>query len=735
MSAIFEAPLLRGLDERGKHEVAQAGSVRRLAAEQRIYGEGESADTLFVVLSGEVHVLAPAEARAKTKLLRSVKRGAVFGEEACELGAVRLSRAVAAGACTLFELPISTFRRAALRCGAQAELEREERAFARAQLRDRLLALDLFDSERALELLLDGGNVLRPARGLTLYAAGDEANDAFLVLEGYVELLSGGERPRVERYFTPGDLFGHDELLSGRPRPARAVPLGSALLLRLPRALLDELTVCAPALLARAERHGTSLKRRLPLLNDADQRRTRLAVAELDRLAEARSLLAIDLDRCVRCGHCAWACASTHDGVTRLVREGAKVASRGAAGGERSLLLPNSCQHCVRPSCLPECPTGAIGRGADGEVFIRAELCTGCGACARACPWQNIQMVEREAAPALAVKCDLCAGLSGPACVNACPTGAITRASPELTFAELRALKEPGAEAAAPPAYVRARLVAGGALGVVVAALALLLALAPAPASGRVSYVTGAIAGLVALGLLAHAASKRRRPVRAERGGRERDRRPPQAKGKQRPSGAAWLRLHVVLGVFAPLAVVAHAGAARGGGVATALTLSFWACAALGVLGLALYRWLPARLTRLERRLVLPEHQPQARAELEDSLHSAVSQGGPLLKRLFERLLVAYLRSPLTTLGLLVSGRSLAEEEARLGRRLKPLLEKRSPAERSAISALLGGAVELAARPARSLLEGALRAIPVLHALLAAIFAVLLVLHVVGALR
>ena len=157
------------------------------------------------------------------------------------------------------------------------------------------------------------------------------------------------------------------------------------------------------------------------------------------RLRVARSLLVIDQDSCIRCGHCAWSCADVHaDGVSRLVRRGEKVAAPKTA----PLLVPNSCQHCKNPACMIDCPTGAIGRDARGEVFIREDLCTGCGSCAKACPWENIALAPRADAlpfPAVAVKCDLCKGSAdGPACVSVCPTEAITRIHPNDALLELR---------------------------------------------------------------------------------------------------------------------------------------------------------------------------------------------------------------------------------------------------------------------------------------------------------
>jgi Fe-S-cluster-containing dehydrogenase component len=722
---LFSAPLLRVLDERGRHDVAAAGLLRRGDAGHVFYCEGEAADAFFVVLSGEVQIVAPPGARAASRILRGVSQGGVFGEEACELGAERRSRAVSKEPSSVFQVPMSTYRRAALRCGATRELEREERTVARTELRDRLLALDCVNGETALELLLDGGALLRPGRGLRLYGAGDAAGGAFLVLEGYVELLSAGDKPRVQAYLTPGDVFGHDD---GTTRSASAVPLGSARLLSLPPGLLAALAREAPEFLTRADRHRGGPKRLKVLQDQGDQRRTRLAVAELDRLTEARSLLAIDLELCVRCGHCSSACASHHDGVSRLVRQGAKVAT--ALGTkERSLLLPNSCQHCTRPSCLPECPTGAIGRGPDGEVFIREELCTGCGACARACPWENIQMVPRPGAAPVATKCDLCAGFEAPACVHACPTSALTRAAPESLFAEVGALRGGGGVRSGVFERTRRSRWLGTALFVPLVALCVVLAglvlAAPARAAGS-AYVTGSAAGLACLGLLTHALRKR---WRARRSGAQKN------LGEHTSSRlASWLRGHVVLGVLAPVCVLAHAGLGRGG-TGSALALCFWICAALGLFTALAYRLIPRRLTRIERRVVPHELRGREKSELEDRLHAAVSKGGPVAKKLFEGVLAPYLRSTLSPLLLLVSGRSLAEEERRLSGRIEQLLGGRGQREAEAMREQLGVVIELAARPARALLERVLVGSGLAHALLAAMFAVLLVLHVVGVLR
>jgi Fe-S-cluster-containing hydrogenase component 2 len=173
-------------------------------------------------------------------------------------------------------------------------------------------------------------------------------------------------------------------------------------------------------------------------------------------LGEATDVLLIDKALCVNCDNCEVACAETHDGTSRLNRQG------GAIFAE--VHVPTSCRHCEDPHCMTDCPPDAIQRAPGGEVFI-GDNCIGCGNCERNCPYDVIQMAypsttkknfwsdllfgalftsgansEGKSLAATkapdpikqAVKCDMCKDLAGgPACVRACPTGAANRLSPE----------------------------------------------------------------------------------------------------------------------------------------------------------------------------------------------------------------------------------------------------------------------------------------------------------------
>ncbi|HKA20531.1 MAG TPA: cyclic nucleotide-binding domain-containing protein, partial [Blastocatellia bacterium] len=113
-------------------------------------------------------------------------------------------------------------------------------------------------------------------------------------------------------------------------------------------------------------------------------------------LVDGTNLLVMDMDLCVRCGNCSLACHKIH-GQSRLMRRGVHVTRLEAprASAVQSALSPEVCMHCADPECLTGCPTGAIGRFAQGQVDIDPKTCIGCGDCATQCPYNAISMVPR----------------------------------------------------------------------------------------------------------------------------------------------------------------------------------------------------------------------------------------------------------------------------------------------------------------------------------------------------
>ena len=83
--------------------------------------------------------------------------------------------------------------------------------------------------------------------------------------------------------------------------------------------------------------------------------------------------------------------------------------------------------HCEDPGCLKACPApGAIVQYANGIVDFVSDNCIGCGYCVKGCPF-DIPRISPE--DHKSYKCTLCSDRVGvglePACVKACPTGAI----------------------------------------------------------------------------------------------------------------------------------------------------------------------------------------------------------------------------------------------------------------------------------------------------------------------
>ncbi len=84
--------------------------------------------------------------------------------------------------------------------------------------------------------------------------------------------------------------------------------------------------------------------------------------------------------------------------------------------------LPRICNHCLNPSCVAACPSGAIyKRGEDGIVLINQNVCRAWRMCVTACPYKKTYY---NWSTGKSEKCILCyprieAGLA-PACMHSC---------------------------------------------------------------------------------------------------------------------------------------------------------------------------------------------------------------------------------------------------------------------------------------------------------------------------
>ena len=442
------SPVLQPLTPLQLREFMLESELRSFKAGERIYDKGEFSNSVFIVLTGEVRVRLAPEDPGKD---RKIKPGRIFGEMALISGRPR-SAAVYAGAdCVLLEIP----RRAMLKLISSQESVKRivDRTFA-------LRAIQMYVAPEADDAEL--GELVQTAKlrqfnaNDVIYAAGDPPDALHLVRSGSVMLTSTHEgKEQVLGYVPAGQYFGELDVIAGGARQQGARAAIKTETLKVDAAQFIALLNKRPALKdAVRARFREKIQQRLKM-ELAPERGAMMQFLLGEGLGEATDALLIDESLCIRCDQCEKACADTHGSVSRLDREAGATFS--------NLHVPTSCRHCEHPHCMKECPPDAIHRAANGEVYIE-DTCIGCGNCERNCPYGVIQMgIQAQQPPSLwrwlvlgigpapgdehhahgdgikkAVKCDMCRGRKdGPACVQACPTGAAARVGPEEFFSVL----------------------------------------------------------------------------------------------------------------------------------------------------------------------------------------------------------------------------------------------------------------------------------------------------------
>ena len=161
-----------------------------------------------------------------------------------------------------------------------------------------------------------------------------------------------------------------------------------------------------------------------------------------------RPVLVFHRDRCLACRSCELACSVAHSasGADALVR--ARPPGRAldttraleAAIAEefppirRVVVATGSdgvdalrCEQCLEPLCAFACKSGALRRDpATGRVTLDDARCVACYMCLTVCPFG----IRPDPARDRVVRCDVCRDRATPACVEACPTGALRTDTP-----------------------------------------------------------------------------------------------------------------------------------------------------------------------------------------------------------------------------------------------------------------------------------------------------------------
>lgn len=154
----------------------------------------------------------------------------------------------------------------------------------------------------------------------------------------------------------------------------------------------------------------------------------------------------VDPNRCIGCDACIVACSESHRKLA--LRSAARI----ALVSTRAVSAAVTCHQCEGAPCAAVCPSGAIAHEGD-RMQVVEDLCTGCLLCALACPFGAVHpsmpassrprsallgcassarssglLRQKETGDYTCVAvCDLCAKVSsGPQCIAACPTDALS---------------------------------------------------------------------------------------------------------------------------------------------------------------------------------------------------------------------------------------------------------------------------------------------------------------------
>lgn len=314
------------------------------------------------------------------------------------------------------------------------------------------------DFEKFVDLVREKANLVRLNPGDVLFRQGDAEDNFYLVRIGFVKIWlkqPGGDH--VINYTGPGGmvgeiaLMGHLAELKGKllsqGRTASATALDHVDLVSISgedfKLILQNFPKIREKMVAIALERLTEIQRQVTKVESNN-----LNDFLKQGLMEARSLLVLDLEKCTRCDECTKACSDTHQGVTRLVREGLRF---------ENFLVASSCRSCLDPYCMVGCPVDAIHRGKKREMTIE-NWCIGCGKCAQNCPYGNINMQPFETNEKIddinrpgykvavvqqkATMCDLCESIDGqPSCVYACPHDAAHRMSGAELIKKVESIK------------------------------------------------------------------------------------------------------------------------------------------------------------------------------------------------------------------------------------------------------------------------------------------------------
>ncbi|MDZ4797285.1 MAG: DmsC/YnfH family molybdoenzyme membrane anchor subunit [Bryobacteraceae bacterium] len=135
-----------------------------------------------------------------------------------------------------------------------------------------------------------------------------------------------------------------------------------------------------------------------------------------------------DMTKCIGCKCCVVACNEQNGNPAGINWRRVGELEGGHYPNTQRHHLSMGCNHCLEPSCMTGCPVEAYTKDpVTGIVLHNADTCIGCQYCTWNCSYG---VPQYNAERGVVGKCDMCHNRlsdgQSPACVAACPEGAIT---------------------------------------------------------------------------------------------------------------------------------------------------------------------------------------------------------------------------------------------------------------------------------------------------------------------
>jgi formate dehydrogenase iron-sulfur subunit len=161
--------------------------------------------------------------------------------------------------------------------------------------------------------------------------------------------------------------------------------------------------------------------------------------SKVDTSIKRRGIL-VDITKCIGCGACYEACQESNKQPKHEPKHFDENSFTYLMDRGNDVYVRRLCMHCREPTCVSVCPVTALEKTKEGPVTYNPDKCMGCRYCMIACPF-SVPAYEWHSVTPRVRKCEMCAHRQngiGPACAEACPTGATITGELENLIADAK---------------------------------------------------------------------------------------------------------------------------------------------------------------------------------------------------------------------------------------------------------------------------------------------------------